>query len=117
MRSSEKKEASCCNNKVRKSSLILCSFILSHTHTKKYVFTYQIHLHTLESLNRLRWFSLSGQRRNKTKQRETILSWRKSEGEGTDTRLHNDRIFLQGRGNLMLFGCELQYGNRGSSPW
>lgn len=43
-------------------------------------------------------------------ERRSVLE---SEGE----ELHNDRIFLQGGGNVMLFGRQLQYGDRGSSPW
>lgn len=110
-----KEEASCCKDKVRKSLLILCSFTLSHARKIRFYISV-LFTHTgNQQLSLL--VSLSGQRHNKTEQREMILSWRKSEEEGTDTRLHNDRIFLQGRGNLMLFGCELQYGNRGSSPW
>lgn len=50
MRSSEKKEASCCNDKIRKSSLILCSFILSHTRKNTFLHIRFIYTHWKASI-------------------------------------------------------------------
>lgn len=55
-------------------------------------------------------FSRRRQRRDKRRRRETICPG----GSLREKKLHNDRIFLQGGGDLMLFGRRLQYGGGGS---